>query len=175
MSKKEQLLMPDGITAEKIVPANPPGQLPGFDGAGPVHYVSFRLGRQLFALPLSHVERVLRMVAVTCMPESPAWVAGVIDLQGQVVPVVDLRSRFGQPAPESVVNNRLLIIRTPGQNTALAVDQANALLEVAASQVEQPTSRLASNQPVMAVIRQEDQELVLVLDMARLLPVEETN
>jgi len=92
-----------------------PSKPVGFEGEGSVHLVSFRLGRQLYALPLDHVERALRMVVVIPVPEAPTWVLGVIDLHGRVVPVVDLRQRFGQPPKEPDLDDRLLVVQVSKQ------------------------------------------------------------
>lgn len=137
-----------------------------------LHFVGFRLDRQLYALPLENVERALRMVAVTLVPDVPPWVAGVINLHGQVVPVVDLRRRFGFPSKEPALEDRLLVVQALEQTVALIVDEVTEVLEVPAHQVESPPLSLADARPVAAVIRR-DERLVLVLDATRLLPPEE--
>ncbi len=133
------------------------------------HFVGFRLGKQFYALPLSHVERALRMVAVTPVPEAPPWVTGVINLHGRVVPVVDLRQRFGQPAKELHPDNRLLVVQAPGRRAALIVDEVTEVLEVPARQVEPSADLLPDSRPLSAVIRR-DEGLILVLDAVQLLP-----
>jgi purine-binding chemotaxis protein CheW len=134
-----------------------------------VHLVGFRLGRQLYALPLDHVERALRMVAVTPVPEAPPWATGVIDLHGQVVPVVDLRQRFDQPPKAPALDDCLLVVQTQEQTIALVVDEVTEVLEVPAQQVEPPAEPLSRSRPLVAVVRR-GEGLILVLDATRLLP-----
>ena len=138
---------------------------------GPAHFVCFRLGSQRYALPLDHVEQALRMVAVTPVLEAPAWLAGVINLHGRVIPVADLRLRFGHPARTPALSDRLLIVQTPGRRVACIVDEVTAVLEMPAHQVTPPPEPLSRSRPLAAVLRR-DEELILVLDAARLLPTE---
>ena len=91
----------------------------------PAQFVSFRLDRRLYALALDQVDTVLRMVAVTPVPEAPPWAMGVINLHGQVLPVVDLRQQFGQPAIEPRLSDRLLVVRTQGGTVAFKVDEVS--------------------------------------------------
>ncbi len=144
----------------------------GTEDVTSTHFVAFRLDRQLYALPLENVERALRMVAIVPVPDAPPWVPGVINLQGQVVPVVDLRQRFGWPAREPTLNDRLLVIQALGQKAALWVDEVAEVLEVPSAQVEPPPQPLSRSRPLAAVVRR-GENLILVLDASRLLPPEE--
>jgi len=113
-----------------------------------------------------------RMVAATPVPEALPWVAGVINLHGRVIPTVDLRQRFGQPTREPALADRLLVVQAQEQTMALMVDEVTEVLEVPANQVEPAPASLSQSRPLAAVIRR-DEELILVLNVARLLPSEE--
>src|SRR4051812_25169417 len=89
--------------------------------------VVFRLETQCFALPLGQVERATRAVAITPLPRAPSVVAGVIDLHGSVVPVIDLRRRLQLPERAATLNDQLLITRTSKRLYAAQVD---AVLDV---------------------------------------------
>ena len=143
----------------------------GLGEDGSIHLVVFRRERQLYALPLSNVERALRMVAITSVPEAPAWVAGVISVHGRVIPVLDLRQRFGRSPKEPHPDDRLLIMQAQGQTVALIVDEVTEVLEVPAHQVEPSSKLLPGIQPLAAVIRR-DADLILVLEATQLLPTE---
>jgi purine-binding chemotaxis protein CheW len=144
---------------------------PERDGLAP--FVSFRLDRQLYALPLDHVERALRMVAVTPVPKAPPWIAGVINLHGRVIPTVDLRQRFGQPSRGAQADDRLLVVQAPERTVALMVDEVTEVLEMPAQQVDPARDPLSQARSLAAVIRQEE-ELILVLNVAWLLSLGET-
>jgi purine-binding chemotaxis protein CheW len=144
----------------------------GTKGDTLIRLVVFRLDRQLYALPLKNVERALHMVAIAPVPEAPPWVPGVISLHGQVVPVVDLRQRFGRPGREPDLNDRLLVVQALGQTAVLWVDEVTEVLEVPSAQVEPPPQPLSRSRPLAGIVRR-DEELILVLDASRLLPPEE--
>lgn len=133
------------------------------------HYVVFRVDHQSYALPLEHVTRALRMVAFTPVPDAPAWLMGVINLAGQIVPVLNLRLCMGLPPREPQLNDRLLIVNTHGQSLAVMVDEVVNVLELAPQQVEPPPPALAQSRPLVGTIQQAD-DLILVLEAARLLP-----
>jgi len=143
----------------------------GLGGDGSIHLVVFRRERQLYALPLGNVEHALRMVAITSVPEAPSWVAGVISVHGRVIPVLDLRQRFGRSPKEPHPDERLLIMQAQGQTVALIVDEVTEVLEVPAHQVEPSSKLLPGVQPLAAVLRR-DADLILVLEATQLLPTE---
>ncbi len=166
--------VPVELSTEKIIAEQPERTL-----AGPVlvaeestaHFVAFRMGRQLYALPLEYVELALRMVAITPLPEAPSWVVGVINVHGRVISAVDLRQRLGEQSREPHPDDFLLLIRGPEQDIALIVDEVTEVLEVSALQVEPPLGTLSRSRPLAAVIRREE-GLILILDVARLVPSE---
>ena len=92
--------------------------------------VVFRLEGQRYALHLSQVERVVPMVAVSPLPHTPAVVVGVINYRGAVVPVLDLRPRFGFPRREFGLTDHLLLGRTTRRTLALPVDEVVGVSEV---------------------------------------------
>lgn len=150
-----------------------PASLAQPEGDGLAPFVSFRLDRQLYALPLDHVERALRMVAVTPVPKTPPWIAGVINLHGRVIPTVDLRQRFGQPRRGAQADDRLLVVQAPERTVALMVDEVTEVLEMPAQQVDPARDPLSQARSLAAVIRQEE-KLILVLNVAWLLSLGET-
>ena len=72
--------------------------------------VTFRLGNELFAADIFSVERVLRYTLPTPVPNVPAWIEGVIEYQGRVVPVINLRKRFELPAAPVPADARILVL-----------------------------------------------------------------
>ena len=87
-----------------------------------VELVAVDVGGQRWALPLHSVERVVGMVAIAPLPESPAGVRGAINVAGEIVPVLDLDVRIGRPERDRGVNGRLVLARTSTRRVALPVD-----------------------------------------------------
>jgi purine-binding chemotaxis protein CheW len=84
----------------------------------------FTIDDRRFALPAGDVSEIIRAVAITTLPGAPSVVEGIIDLRGEVVPVFDLRRRFGVPTRDVELSDQFIIARTPRRIAALHVDRA---------------------------------------------------
>ncbi len=91
--------------------------------------VVFSLDERSFALHLSVVERVHRVVEVTPLPKAPQIVLGVINVQGRIIPVFDVRGRFGLPARSIRLSDQLLVANTSRRAVALLVDSVQGVRE----------------------------------------------
>jgi len=132
-------------------------------------YVIFRIDRQSYALPLDHVVRVLRMVAITPVPEMPEWVLGIINMAGQTLPVIDPRCLFGQKSKDPELQDRILILQIQEQTVAVVVDEVLSIMDFTSEQIESPPPALSSSRALAATIQQDD-VMIMVLDVYRLLP-----
>ncbi len=95
-----------------------------------VALVSVDVGGQRWALPLAAVERVIGMVAISPLPDSPAGVRGAINVHGEIVPVLDLDVRIGRPSRERGTRGRLVLAQARGRRVALPVDDVLGVVEV---------------------------------------------
>src|SRR6266853_6037317 len=91
--------------------------------------VAFILIEQQYALPLTTVQRVVRMVEVTPLPEAPEVVLGVIDFHGNIIPVMGMRKRFGFPEFETSLSDQLIVADTAIRRVALVVNSVTGVLE----------------------------------------------
>jgi purine-binding chemotaxis protein CheW len=137
--------------------------------AGSTQLVVFQVAGREYGLPLGQVVEVLQMVAITPVPEAPPWVAGVINLRGRVIPMVDLRPRVGlpptQPDPAAV-----FVVASSGERTVgVLADSVAEVVTVDASAIERPDEMTASQGLVTAVTRSEA-GVALILDLDRLSP-----
>ena len=106
------------------------------------HCVVFRLEEHHYALRLSQVERVVAMVSISPLPKAPAEVLGLIDHHGSVVPVFDVRRRFGYPSREWRLSDHLLLARTSRRTLALPVDEVLGVVEAAFEDILPPPTPL---------------------------------
>jgi purine-binding chemotaxis protein CheW len=136
--------------------------------------VTFRIGGDLFAADIFAVERVLRFQAATPIPNVPAWIAGVIDYQGRVVAVVDLRLRFGMPAGDALADARILVFNVEGEWIAAAVDGVLDVtgLELATLAPPPPLIHGIAGEYLRGLVRRGDR-LVVLLDVPHLLSTSE--
>jgi purine-binding chemotaxis protein CheW len=139
----------------------PPGEGPSTD------VLVLRLEAREYALPVHRVIEVVRMVAITPLPEAPPWVDGVVNLRGRVVPVIDLRARLG--IPRRVPDLSTPIVMTVAESGAFGL-VADELVEVLTLSPEGPdagSEEAASSTAVTATARHGDR-LILMLDADRL-------
>ena len=138
--------------------------------AASLQIVTFRLGDDLFAAGISDVERVLRYAAPTPVPNVPDWVKGVIEYRSRVVPVIDLRERFGLEAADVDGATRLMVLAADGEWVAAVVDAVLEVVALGASQLAEPPAlfRGLAGEFLRGILRR-GERLVIVLDVARLL------
>lgn len=92
-------------------------------------FVAFAVAGLSFALPLDRVTRAIHAVALRPLPQAPEIVSGIVNLQGHIVPVVNLRRRFGLPERELEPGDRLLIVRSSRRTLAMIVDAVVGVVE----------------------------------------------
>jgi purine-binding chemotaxis protein CheW len=156
-----------------------PGPLPS-EGAQPspvsaetAKWVVFSLDAGRYALPLAVVERVTRAVEVTRLPSAPSNVLGAIDVQGRVLPVFDLRRRFGLPERDIDPADQLVIARSANRTVVLVVDAAQGVLQCPASNTIRAESVVSGLEQIQGVIRLSD-GLVLIHNLDLFLSAEES-
>jgi purine-binding chemotaxis protein CheW len=118
--------------------------------------VVFELDAQHYAVPLSRVQRVVRMVEVTPLPKAPDVVLGVIDLQGDIIPVMSMRKRFGLPEPEGNLSNQLIVADTVTRSVAIVVNSVAGVVERTAEEVTDAQRIVPGAQYVEGITRLED-------------------
>ena len=115
----------------------------GQSGAeSPQQYLTFMLGTEMFSINILQIKEIIWYAGLTPVPMMPACIRGVINLRGAVVPVMDLSARFGKPSTPVTKSTCIVIMEIPGasgsehQAMGLVVDAVQAVLEIAASDIE---------------------------------------
>jgi purine-binding chemotaxis protein CheW len=103
-----------------------------------IQVVVFRVGGQDFAFNIFHVQRILRYERPAPLPKAPPFLEGVLNVQGAVVPVIDLRKRFELPRAEAGEETRTMILEVEGAGVGAVVDAVVEVLRVSAAQVTPP-------------------------------------
>jgi purine-binding chemotaxis protein CheW len=132
-------------------------------------YVVFRLMGQHYAAAIDVVREVTYQMPVTRLPNTPPFVEGVIDLRGEILPVVDLRTRLGLPA-EHQGETRLMILNLGERSVALKVDGVDQVQTLRDEEITPPDAQVTvvGQDYVQGVARVGD-SLVVLLDLARLM------
>jgi len=129
--------------------------------------VSFTLDEQLLAIPISHVERVVRAVEVTPLKNAPASILGIIDYRGDIIPVLNLRKRLGFPERPVTASDRFLIIRTSSRRTAVVVDEIHRV--ISSDQVQLTTQGLSDMKLEAQGIARAEDGLIQIFDPEKFL------
>jgi len=134
--------------------------------------VVFSLDEPRYALDLSTVERVVRAVEITPLPKAPEIVLGVINMQGQVIPVVDVRKRFRLPEREINIDDRFIISRTSRRLVALVADDVIGVQKLENREIVSAEQALPFAEYIKGVAKMEE-DLVLIYDLDQFLSLDE--
>lgn len=131
-------------------------------------YIVIRLGAENFGIDIMHVDNIVRMQRVTRVPKVPAYIRGVINLRGEVIPVISLRVKFGLEPDVEQKSTRIIILKTEQDgNVGVMVDEVKEVVTLGESQVDKvaPDARESKIGHVIGVGKYQN-ELVSILDMA---------
>jgi purine-binding chemotaxis protein CheW len=136
--------------------------------------VSFNIGDEEFGVDILKVQEINRMLQVTRVPNAPEYVDGVINLRGKVIPIVDLRRRFGMERKEHDKNTRIVVVELSGKVVGFIVDAVSEVLRIPKSVTEPPPPLAAGIEAeyITAVGKLEDRLLIL-LDLEKVLTMKE--
>jgi purine-binding chemotaxis protein CheW len=134
--------------------------------------VTFSLDERKFALYVSAVQRIIRVVEVTALPKAPEIVVGIINMQGRVIPVFDIRMRFRLPLREVRLDDQMIIATTAKRTVALIVDSVDDLIEIQEEKIIAAEQILPELEYVEGVMKTEG-GMVLIHDIEKLLSLPE--
>ena len=132
--------------------------------------VVFDLAGEHYGVDIATVREIIQMQTVTKVPGSVSFVEGLINLRGVVIPVVDLRERFGLGSAERDKDTRIMVIHSHGQDIGMIVDSVTEVLRIPSDSIEPPSTVVASSesQYLLGTAKLPDR-LVILLDVERLL------
>jgi purine-binding chemotaxis protein CheW len=134
--------------------------------------IVFRLDSQRYAMPLAVVERVVRAVEVTALPQAPEIVMGVIDVEGRLLPVLNIRRKVGLADREIGPADQFLLARTTRRTVVLVIDEAHGVIELPTAAIIGPGRIVPDLEQIQGVIQLED-GLALIYDLERFLSLNE--
>ncbi|MGO0121819.1 chemotaxis protein CheW [Desulfothermobacter acidiphilus] len=132
--------------------------------------VIFRLADQTYGVDVGSVVEIIRMESVTRVPRAPEFVEGVINLRGRIIPVIDLRRRFGLPLKESDRSTRIVIVEMGGMMVGMIVDAVLEVLRVPAEKVEPPPAVVSGvDVAYLRGIALWQEDMIILLDLEKVL------
>ena len=131
--------------------------------------VSFVIGTEEYAVDILGVQEIIRMVEVTRVPKAPQYVEGVINLRGKVIPIVDLRLRFGLSSAEPTKETRIIVVDMSRIIIGMIVDSVSEVLRVPSNLIEPPPGGRQGASEFTRGVGKIDNRLLIFLDLDRLL------
>ena len=141
-----------------------------------IQIACFRLGDDLYAADIMRIKEIIRPQKLTSLPKSPAFVEGVLNLRGTVIPVIDLRKRFDFPSADHDRNTRLLIVTVGRQLLGLEVDEVTEVITIHVKDIKPPPQVVndVSAEYLVGVCLAKD-SLIMLLNLDRILTDRESS
>ena len=132
--------------------------------------VSFRLGEEEYGVDIMTVQEIILLGCITQVPEVPDHVLGVINLRGNVIPILNLRRRFGMPDQEPEDETRIVVMNLNGRTVGVVVDGVSEVLRLSLDDISPPPQSLSGvGKEYINGLARNGERLLILLNMARLL------
>jgi purine-binding chemotaxis protein CheW len=136
--------------------------------------VIFELGNEYFGIHIADVESIVKMQAITVLPKAPAFIEGITNLRGAVLPVIDLRKRFGMPEAAATKNSRIVVVVMGETKVGMVVDGVSEVFSIPEEAIEAvPPMATGVNAAFLSGIAKLEGRLVILLDLSKVLSIEE--
>ena len=141
-------------------------------------YLTFKLAEEIFAVDVAKVREILEFTSITKVPQTPDFMRGVINLRGSVVPVMDMRLKFGMPVTEKTVNTCIIVVEVNHGGETIIIgalaDSVQEVFELEPEQIE-PAPRIGTklNTDFILGMGKHDGQFIMILDIDRTFTSEE--
>lgn len=143
-----------------------------------VQYLTFKLDDEVFALDVAKVREILEITSITKIPQTPEFMRGVINLRGSVVPVIDMRLKFGMSATEQTINTCIIVVEVTleGETSVLGAlaDSVQEVIEMEPEQIE-PAPHIGTrlNTNFIKGMGKHENDFVMILDIDKVFSEDE--
>ena len=138
--------------------------------------VCFKIGGEEYGIEILKVQEILKLPKITKLPKSAEFIIGVIDLRGQVIPIIDLSTRFGISESQDSRNLRAIVVDINGKKVGLAIDSVSHVVKVESKDIEPPPPIVKgiSGRYIVGIAKVEN-GFVVILDISQIFSHEELN
>lgn len=131
--------------------------------------VTFRLGNGEYAIDIMQAKEIIKMEKITLIPNAPDFVEGVINLRGNIIPIIDLKKRFNLEETEGDKNTGIIIVRIYDVDMGIIIDSVSKVVSITNSDIQPPPPMLAGiGQKYIKGVGKLEDKLLVVLDLGKL-------
>ncbi len=136
--------------------------------------ISFAISDEDYGVDIQTVKEVIRHREITRLPKAPAFVKGVINLRGDIIPIIDLRERFGMEQQEYSNMTRVIVVEVEGRSVGMVVDSVSHVIRIEEGQIEPPPPCVGKkSEEYIRGVGKVDEKLIVLLHITRILTAEE--
>jgi len=128
-----------------------------------IQLVGFMVGNEEFAVPILNIQEIIKPIESTRVPSTPEYIVGVFNLRGSVIPLIDLRVKFGYPKQRFTDETRFIVIRTDEQTSGFVIDKLTEAIRISESNIDPvPENMSDEDNHIYGVGKQEDKILTIL-------------
>lgn len=139
------------------------------NASGAIQAVSFRLNAEEYGIEITKIQEIILVSDITRVPQTAPYIKGLINLRSTIVPIVDLRLRFGMPEQQPTEKTRIMVVDAGGKTIGLIVDAVSEVLRIAIEHISPPTTVSGLSHEFITGLAKLQQRLLILLDIDRLL------
>jgi len=136
-------------------------------------YVIFKLADESYAVDIDHVENIEKHTEITRVPYTKKYIKGVINLRGNIIPVIDVRKRFNLKTKEVDKDSRIMIINHRELKVGLLVDVSSEVLQIEDENIEPAPKVTGADDDYISSIGKDNGRIIMIVDLDKLLETEE--
>jgi purine-binding chemotaxis protein CheW len=139
-----------------------------------VQVVTFTLGKEEYAIDILQVQEIVMMTDITRMPRAPRFIEGIVNLRGQMIPIIDMRKRFDLAEAEHDAETRIIIVEIGGELVGMVVDGVREVIRLPDSAISPPPPMIQGiSAEYLNGIGQIGERLLIMLDLGKILSADE--
>ncbi|HTU81861.1 MAG TPA: chemotaxis protein CheW [Candidatus Acidoferrales bacterium] len=139
-----------------------------------VKVVAFRLGGEEYGVDIAQVQEIIRLVEITHVPRAPHFMEGVINLRGQLIPIIDLRTRFGMSRIPATKSTRIVVTEIGSKRVGIVVDSVSEVLNIPLENIEGAPEMVSGvGTEYIQGVGKMDERLIIMLDLTMVITTDE--